>query len=139
MTIREAIERTDALKPNAVPKHDKTKWLADLDGRIAAEICNTHEGTEVEYTPYTDELDIGTELLVPPPYDEVYITWLSLNIDLVNREITSYNNNVALYNAQYTAFSRAFNRAHMPKSERLSFFVGRRRKRAVPDAAGTGF
>ena len=34
MTIKEAIETTDTLKPNAFQAKEKIKWLSELDSRI---------------------------------------------------------------------------------------------------------
>ena len=34
MTIREAIDRTDSLKPNQYSQADKLRWLSEMDGLI---------------------------------------------------------------------------------------------------------
>lgn len=43
MTIREAIEMVDRLKPNQYPLAQKIEWLSMLDGMIYDEIIGTHE------------------------------------------------------------------------------------------------
>ena len=42
MTIREAIDRVDLLKPNKQPGEFKVKWLSELDGLIWKEIMLKH-------------------------------------------------------------------------------------------------
>ena len=46
MTIQEAIEVIDTLKPNMFPEHQKVAWLNDLDGLVWREVVLTHEGVE---------------------------------------------------------------------------------------------
>lgn len=43
MLVGEAIEQVDALEPNQYSKEEKTRWLYQLDGRIAAEIVLKYE------------------------------------------------------------------------------------------------
>lgn len=138
MTIREAIERTDVLKPNGFEKAEKLRWLAELDGKIYREIMLTHHGAPADFVDYGPDTDGDTQLLVVFPYDDLYISWLTAQIDLNNREIVSYNNSIAMFNAKYADYNRYYNRTHMPKSDRLYFFLGRRwRPHDVPDAPGT--
>jgi hypothetical protein len=131
MTILEAIHRVDALKPNAYTQHDKVMWLAALDGRVQIEVYDTHHDSPREYHDYTDDTALDTMLLVPNPYDDLYVPWLSMQIDEQNREIVSYNNNAAAFQAKYADFKAYWNRTHKPKSERLCFF-GRRHHHADP-------
>ena len=121
MTIREAIDRLDALVPNAFTKHDKTVWLATLDGRIYEELVKTHAGAG-EWHDYVDDTDGTTQLLVPFPFDDIYITWLSMQVSLFNSEITRYNNEAVRFNAQFEAFANFYNRTHMPLGKRFCYF-----------------
>ena len=63
MTVREAIETLDLLKPNQYDDNIKVKWLNELDRKIKTEIIDTHENS-VEFTGYDEETDIETELLI---------------------------------------------------------------------------
>lgn len=123
MTIIEAINKIDALKPNTYSQDDKIKWLSILDGIIKAEVIDTHEGWEtVVFNGYDYEVSVNTELLVPYPYDDLYIKWLESQIDYTNAEYGKYNNSVTAYNTAYSAFSRYYNRKHKPIQTRLKFF-----------------
>lgn len=44
MTIIEAIQKTDELKPNGYTQSQKIEWLSKLDGIIKRGIIDTHEG-----------------------------------------------------------------------------------------------
>jgi hypothetical protein len=123
MTIIEAINRINAVKPNTYDQPQKVKWLSTLDGIVKKEVIDTHEGGEdVTFNGYTDETILTTNLLVPAPYDEIYIRYLEMQIDYANGEYAKYNNSTDVYNEAYTAFKRYYNRTHMPKGNKFKFF-----------------
>ena len=122
MTIIEAINRADRLKPNTYSQQDKVSWLSNLDGIVKKEIIDTHEGGEdVVFAGYEDGTLLTTELLIPAPYDEVYIRYLEMQIDYANGEYGKYNNSAAAYNTAFSAFEKYYNRDHMPISKGTRF------------------
>ena len=71
------------------------------------------------FTPYDDTTDIyKTRLIVPFPYDGLYVLGLKSRIDLNNEEYSKYNNDCMLFNAAYTNFYDWYNRENMPTGER---------------------
>ena len=123
MTINEAIARVDALKPNNYDPVEKIKWLSELDGRIKAEVIDTHEGGEnFVFRGYNEDTDINTVLLVPFPYDDMYIRYLEMQIDYANGETSKYGNSFVLYNTAYLNFCNYYNRTYMPKGSKMKFF-----------------
>lgn len=123
MTIMEALHRIDTLKPNSYSNVEKVKWLSLLDGIVKREIIDTHEGGEaVEFNGYTEEAELTTELLVPVPYDDVYIHWLEAMIDYTNGEYGKYANSMTMYNTSYMAFEKHYNRTHMPLGKKFKYF-----------------
>lgn len=102
MTLREAIEFVDEVKPNAFPTKVKVKWLEQLDRHIAAEeLCM--DPVDLKKLCYSeDEPDV--ELLVDPPYDDLYPLWLEAKIDLANGEYNKYQNSMQVYNEHYGCF-----------------------------------
>ena len=122
MTIREAMETVDRLKPNQYGSADKLRWLSELDGAVYREILTQHELDAPAFTGYTPETDLdGTALLIGWPYDGIYRWYLEMKIDDANGEMTKYNNSAAKYNTYYQAYQNAYNRAHMPKGEAAYF------------------
>lgn len=123
MTIMEALYRVDELKPNSFSQIEKIKWLSELDGMVKSEIINTHEGGEdIVFNGYSEDTALTTELLIPAPYDEIYIKWLEMQIDYNNGEYGKYNNSMAMYNTSYSAYERHYNRTHMPIGKKFKFF-----------------
>ena len=123
MTIIEAINRIDSLKPNSYSQEDKIMWLSTLDGDVKTNIIDTHEGSEsVTFNGYEADVPLDTVLLVPAPYDDVYIKWLEAQIDYANGETSRFNNSIVMYNTAYSAFQRYYNRTHMPKGQKIKFF-----------------
>lgn len=125
MTIMEAINRIDAVKPNSYPQGEKIRWLNALDGTVKSKIIDTHKGGDaVVFDGYTDDTPHGTKLLVPAPYDEMYIFWLESKIDYLNGETGRYNNSISMFNTAYAEYERCYNRTHMPIGKKLKFFGG---------------
>lgn len=115
MTINEAINRVDTLKPNGYGIEQKVQWLSDLDGIIKTELIDTHKGSEaVTFVGYDDNTPRDTVLLVPAPYDDIYRYYLEAQIDYANNEYGRYNNSMAMYNTAYAAYAKYYNSGHMP-------------------------
>lgn len=112
MTINEAINRIDSIKPNSFTQSEKIRWLSTLDGVVKKEIIDTHEGGR-SFKEYTED-DLNTELLIPAPYDEVYIRWLESRIDYSDAEYGRYNNSLTAFNDAYSAYEKYYNRTNMP-------------------------
>ena len=123
MTIMDALYRIDELKPNSYSQTEKIKWLSTLDGIVKSEIIDTHEGGEgIVFNGYDENADLNTELLIPAPYDDIYLRWLEAQIDYTNGEYGKYNNSMAMYNTAYTSFQNYYNRTHMPIGKKFKFF-----------------
>lgn len=123
MTIIEAINRIDDLKPNGYGQPQKVRWLSDLDGIIKTEIIDTHkDGENVMFAGYDESTPLDTVLLVPAPYDDIYRYYLEAQIDYANGEYGKYNNSISMYNTAYAAYEKHYNRKHMPLCERRFLF-----------------
>lgn len=121
MTIIEAINQVDKLKPNTHSQETKIQWLSALDGKIKRSIIDTHERGECLsmgfwFDGYNENTPLDMELIAPAPYDEMYRHYLSAKIDEVNGEFERYNASITLFNAEYEAFENDYNRTHLPKS-----------------------
>lgn len=115
MTIIEAINKIDDLKGNTYSQDDKVEWLSRMDWMIKRLIIDTHEGADnVSYAGYDGRTDLHTVLLVPAPYDEIYLRWLEAQIDYANGEIDKYNVAITMYNTAFEAYENFYNRNNMP-------------------------
>ena len=120
MTISAAIAACDRMRPNTFAYGEKEAWLRELEARIRGEIVRAHGGAEAFLAGRAQEGEDA--LLAPSPHESLYLFYLLARIDLMNGETARYNESAALFNAQYDAFSAAYNRAHRPRGA----FVDRR-------------
>jgi hypothetical protein len=123
MTIKEAIDLTDRLKPNQYGDAEKVSWLSELDGRIWRETILTHERdtTAADFKGYAESVDMDTELLIPWPYDTIYRWYLEMMIDDANGETAKYNNSAAKYNTYLQEYKNLYNRENAPLQENAKF------------------
>lgn len=123
MTLVEAISKIDNLKHNTFTHEDKVGWLSRLDELVKKEILDTHEDGGAEwFFGYDTDSDVETELLVPAPYDEMYLRWLEAQIDYGNGEYDRYNNSMEMFNTAYQGYANYYNRTHMPKGKPFRYF-----------------
>lgn len=115
MKIIHAINRLDALIFNTYKQSDKVEWLSKLDTMVKKQIIDTHEGAEgVIFAGYDDKTDMNTELLVPAPYDEMYLRWMEAQIHYHNGEYDKYNNAIIMFNTDFEAYQAYYTRNHLP-------------------------
>ena len=122
MKIIEAINQIDSLKHNTYSQANKLEWLSRLDAMVKKHIIDTHEGEEVTFAGYGDLTDPQTELLVPAPYDEMYLRWMEAQIDYHNGEYDKYNNAIDMFDTAYQGYHNYYNRTHKPKGEKIKYF-----------------
>lgn len=122
MTIMEAINTIDNLKHNTYNHNDKVQWLSRLDSMVKRLIIDTHESGKVFFYGYDEDTDPDTELLVPAPFDEMYLRWLEAQIDYTNGEYSKYNNSIEMFNTAWTEYQNYYNRTHMPRGATMKFF-----------------
>ena len=95
MTVQEALEITDEMKPNMMSTTLKLRYLTEIEDLIWDEIISKHEDPpeDIEEKPTYDDLetDGDTELIIEDPYSMVYVYWLMSKIDIQNQEDARYN------------------------------------------------
>lgn len=121
MTTTQAIKRADSMVPNTYTHPEKLRWLTVLDRRIQGEIIDRYEGGGNTAPREYEEDAIDSELLVPPPYDEMYIHWIAAMIHYANGEMPRYNNSLARFDADYIAFAQQYAQDHMPRTSGRRF------------------
>ncbi|MBE6670597.1 MAG: hypothetical protein E7593_00160 [Ruminococcaceae bacterium] len=115
MTLREAISKFDRESKNNIPDDIKIEWVSLLDSAIYNDIILTHETkTPLSFSGYTTQTDDNTVLLVPEPFSDIYLRFLTIKKDLYLSDISRYNNDVVLYSTAYRDFENYYNRNNMP-------------------------
>jgi hypothetical protein len=89
MTVTGTISKADELRMNTISDEQKAAWVMGLDKEIAERICTE---SRVHDWPTGDG-----ELLLPSPYDRVYVLYLCSQIDYYNNETALYGNDKAVY------------------------------------------
>jgi hypothetical protein len=115
MTIMEAINRHDNLNFNGYSQEQKIRWLSSLDTAVKQDVFDTHEGGGgIAFTGYDSGTSPDTQLLVPEPWDEVYVLWLEAQIAYHNGEYKKYNNATMRFEARLQEFKNYWHRNHRP-------------------------
>ena len=122
MTIMDAITRLDTLKFNTFTQAEKIDWLSASDWRIYREVLQPCLGdAAAPFSGYDENTPPETQLLVPPPFEELYLRWMEAQIDYHNGEYHKYNNAVALYNRAFGAYQSHYIQQCRPKATPTRF------------------
>ncbi|MBO7670126.1 MAG: hypothetical protein J6S60_06005 [Oscillospiraceae bacterium] len=87
MLISEAISNVTALTGQVVENSTLVRWLSEIDGKLAFEFYRADA-----WTPYDPTADLGAELLVPFPWDGLYVHHLEAMTYFTNGEYDRYEN-----------------------------------------------
>lgn len=117
MTASEAIAWIDEKKHNIYTREDKLGWLLRLE-QTAAEFMGRYEGEVM----IPETLDWDTPLIIPAPFEDLYLYHLEAQMDYCNQELTKYNNAAAMFGARWEAFTGWYNRNHLYKSAPARYF-----------------
>lgn len=90
MTISDAILKADELRPNAITAETKAGWVNELNAQVS-EYMDTN-------MPPVLPVNSATQLLMPYPYDNIYVHYLCAMIDSAQEEFSLFNNDMAVYN-----------------------------------------
>ena len=112
MTINEAIARVDDLRDNTIAPNIKIAWLQMVDQQVYLEIIKGREGAEAMTIPDYRDNNGGRVLLVPPPYDMLYVYRLEAEICYKQQEIDRQANALTRYNELMDAFAKHYAREH---------------------------
>ena len=78
MTVTDTISQADELRLNTISDEQKAAWVMGLDQQI---------GERIDMASYVHSWPAGDgELLLPAPYDRVYVLYLCSQIDYYNNE-----------------------------------------------------
>ena len=77
---------------------------------------------DILFSGYTEETNPDTVLIVPAPYDALYLYWLEAQIDYYNGEMDRYNNAAGRFTLAQQEFIDHYHRTHRPISANKRFF-----------------
>ncbi len=116
MKAKEALSLADLTRPNEYEPELKLRWLSALDGQVSAELYEAHEpGAEAPLPEPEPEAGPETELLIPWPWDDIYVRYLVMRIDLENGELERYNNDALAFNRIWRSYACHYVHTHSPR------------------------
>lgn len=117
MKIHDAIAKCDTIYPNTIGNGEKVDLLSQLDGKVKAEIFDKYESNEGEgFSGYTDDTSNDTVLLVPFPYDNIYVSWLVAHMYLLMEEYGKYNDWLIIFNNEWDSYEQHYAQNHVQKA-----------------------
>lgn len=93
MTPQDVIKRINNIKPSVIESSVLLSFLNTVEAKIRL-IINTEE----DFEPYEFENIETDNLFLDDKFSEIYIFYLSAQVDLYSNNIASYNNFITLYN-----------------------------------------
>ena len=109
MKIKEAIASARKLSGNAVDDAALCRWLSELDGRL---MLDFYKGSE--WMSYSLPQDEDHELLVPFPWDELYVHYLEAMVYYSNGEFDRYRNSYEMFNKKELDYRQWYARNQLP-------------------------
>lgn len=103
-------------RPHCKPRPQENPLEQDKPAEDDADTDEPTEDERPKWPPerYTTATPGDTVLVVPDPYSELYVHYLSAQIDYSNGEMSRYANSLSMFRAALDEFSNRFNRTHMP-------------------------
>lgn len=111
MRVKDVLEYIDEIKPHPYSEKILTRWLSDCEGMVQTQVMLL---APVEQFTYSYPEDEETVLLVNPPFDKLYPSYLSAMIDYANGEYNKYANTMQMFNSEFSEFMRWFANTYRP-------------------------
>lgn len=100
MTIRDLLTKINKEKPSSFTDADLIAFINEVEAEAAAQL-------NLSETPAYDDnhTDLDEDLLVPAPYDKMYVSYVKAQIDYATEEYDSYSNNQAQHVQDFQDFA----------------------------------
>ena len=126
MRIDKLLKIVRTLKPTPFEDDILLMWVNEVEGMVQTEVLLR---STADLTPY--ELDgqgepTAAELIVPYPFDRLYLQYLLAQIDYANGEYAKYQNSMQMFNACYTDYVHHVAETIAPadgRAERMQYFL----------------
>lgn len=110
MTVAEVIEQYNTERPNHIEDATKILWLKKCEHIILSDVVHLYD----EANNYLQDFDVDSELLVPEPYDDIYLHYLDQRIASANNDTRRYNVAIAAYNNALLSYQQFYRRTNDP-------------------------
>ena len=96
MTIQSLINKVQEEKPNTFQTNKYLEYITEIEADVADQV-------NMDIPVYTED-DLDAELIVPAPYDRLYVSYVKAMIDYANEEYASYQLNQMQHVQDFTDF-----------------------------------
>lgn len=108
-TLQQALTRIDAICPNAWDETAKLLWLNECESMIQTRILGSAPEQCITYDADTDR---STKLLVPAPFDRLYVYYVIAMCDYAAHETAHYTDSMMLFNAALDEYAKWYQRTN---------------------------
>ena len=108
-TLQQALTRIDAICPNAWDETAKLLWLNECESMIQTRILGAAPEQCITYDADTDR---STKLLVPAPFDRLYVYYVIAMCDYAAHETAHYTDSMMLFNAALDEYAKWYQRTN---------------------------
>lgn len=108
-TLQQALTRIDTICPNAWDDAAKLLWLNECESMIQTRILGTAPEACITYDADTART---TPLLVPAPFDRLYVYYVIAMCDYAAHETAHYADSMALFNAALDEYAKWYQRTN---------------------------
>ena len=108
-TLQQALTRIDAICPTAWDETAKLLWLNECESMIQTRILGVAPEQCITYDADTDR---STALLVPAPFDRLYVYYVIAMCDYAAHETAHYADSMMLFNAALDEYAKWYQRAN---------------------------
>lgn len=96
----------DWVEDDAITDRVRLYMLNQIEGKIQTELLLIDPNEIVEYTDEDLGSEAETELLIPAPYTDVYVTWMVAMAYWYAGEYATYQNEMAMFNTAWWRLAR---------------------------------
>jgi hypothetical protein len=121
MTIGEALERAEQLRPNCrIETETRVQWLREADALLRTKLFDRAAAGAFDAVgadrPWEQPVQDDQTLLAPPPFDALYPHLLCAQMDAALGETDRYAGEQAQYNALYAELAVWLRQNYPPRS-----------------------
>lgn len=141
-TVAQIIEQYNAERPNQTEDSVKVLWLRKCEQMLINEIYVQHEhdledeskmsfkvvGSTLwitrggSFTDHISNFDMDSKLLVPEPYDDLYLHYIDQKIAYLNNDKARFNTASTMFNNALLTYQQYFNRTYQTKKVEKKLF-----------------
>ena len=116
MNFPKLIRALNRVRAGQVQQEAVVDYVNTLDAKIFKELVLTHEHSPAVRQPHYEQTDLTTDkqLLAEDGYDEIYLWWCCMEIDLRFGDMNRYSASRSLFTDAWNDFTARYTRTHMP-------------------------